>query len=168
MIATRLGIYSVWHVLSEVEECLPPLAAVQYDKQKTVDQMDNETEETIVKALTLRAKGGDSDAARILFNEKSKRVRAVRFQECQSLDELKLEFETYMGLPDITKAESEHATKAFDRLFKIIVARDTQAKRAEGQLLQSSGIMMIPMIDPNSWAEVAAKSQRDLKEFARV
>ena len=168
MIATRLGICSVWHVLSEVEECLPPLAAVQYDKQKTVDQMDNEAEETIVKALTLRAKGGDSDAARILFNEKSKRVRAVRFHQCQSLDELKLEFETYMGLPDITKAESEHATKAFDRLFKIIVARDTQAKRAEGQLLQSSGIMMIPMIDPNSWAEVAAKSQRDLKEFARV
>ena len=92
----------------------------------------------------------------------------MRFHECQTLDELKVEFETYMGLRDITKAESEHATKAFDRLFKIILARDAQAKRAEGQLLQSSGIMMIPMIDPNAWAEVAEKSQRALKEFARA
>lgn len=130
--------------------------------------MDHEAEETIVKALTLRAQGGDADAARILFNEKSKRVRAVRFHECQTLDELKLEFETYMGLPDITKAESEHATKAFDRLFKIIVAHDEAQKRTEGQLLQNSGILMIPMIDPNAWADAAEKSQRALKEFARI
>ena len=135
---------------------------------ETVDQMDADAEETIVRALTLRAQGGDADAARILFNEKSKRVRAVRFHECQTLDELKLEFETYMGLPNITKAESEHATKAFDRLFKIIVARDEAQKRAEGQLMQSSGILMIPMIDPNAWAGAAEKSQRTLKEFART
>ena len=130
--------------------------------------MDHEAEKTIVKALTLRAKGGDADAARILFNEKSKRVRAVRFHECQTLDELKLEFETYMGLPDITKAESEHATKAFDRLFKIIMARDKARTRAEGQLMQNSGILMIPMIDPNAWEAAAEKSQRALKEFART
>lgn len=130
--------------------------------------MDHAAEETIVKALTLRAQGGDADAARILFNEKSKRVRAVRFHECQTLDELKLEFETYMGLPDITKAESEHATKAFDRLFKIIVARDAQVKRAEGMLAQNSGIMLIPMIDPHAWEAAAEKSQRALKEFART
>ena len=135
---------------------------------ETVDQMDAGAEETIVRALTLRAQGGDADAARILFNEKSKRVRAVRFHECQTLDELKLEFETYMGLSDITKAESEHATKAFDRLFKIIVARDEAGKRAEGQLLQNSGILMIPMIDPLAWADAAEKSQRTLKEFARA
>ena len=130
--------------------------------------MDADAEETIVRALTLRAQGGDADAARILFNEKSKRVRAVRFHECQSLDELKLEFETYMGLPDITKAESEHATKAFDRLFKIIVARNEGRKRAENQLLQSSGIILLPCIDPNAWAEVSERSQRELKEFART
>lgn len=130
--------------------------------------MDADAEETIVQALTLRAQGGDADAARILFNEKSKRVRAVRFHECQTLDELKIEFETYMGLQDITKAESEHATKAFDRLFKIIIARDEGRKRAEGQLMQSSGIILIPMIDPNAWAHAAEKSQRALKKFART
>lgn len=130
--------------------------------------MDADAEETIVRALTLRAQGGDADAARILFNEKSKRVRAVSFHQCQTLDELKLEFETYMGLPDITKAESEHATKAFDRLFKIIVARDEARKRAEGQLMQNSGIILVPMIDPNAWAETSERCQWALKEFART
>lgn len=133
-----------------------------------VDHMDQEDEERIVSALTLRAQGGDADAARILFNEKSKRVRAVRFHECQTLDELKLEFETYMGLPDITKAESEHAAKAFDRLFKIIVARDKNKKRMEGEMGRNSGIIFVPITNPTNWATMAESSQRELKEFARI
>lgn len=130
--------------------------------------MVSDDEKRIVQALTLRAQGGDADAARILFNEKSKRVRPVRFHECQTLDELKHEFECYMGLSDITKAESEHATKAFDRLFKIIIARDESQIRQENDLARVSGILFIPMSDPTLWEASAEQSQRALKEFART
>ncbi len=129
--------------------------------------MDEKQEERILQTLTLRAQGGDADAARILFNEKSKRVRPVRFHECQTLDDLKYEFESYMGQPDITKAESEHATKAFDRLFKIIIARGESAKRMENELVRNSGIIFVPITSPTNWAAMAETSQRELKEFAR-
>lgn len=129
--------------------------------------MDEEQEKRILQTLALRAQGGDADAARILFNEKSKRVRPVRFHECQTLDELKHEFECYMGQPDITKAESEHASKAFDRIFKTIIARDEGRTRMSKELANISGIIFVPMVDPNHWEVMAESSQRDLKEFAR-
>ncbi|GHH02101.1 hypothetical protein [Pseudodonghicola xiamenensis] len=129
--------------------------------------MNEEEENRVLQALTLRAQGGDADAARILFNEKSKRVRPVRFHECQTLDELKHEFECYMGLPDITKAESEHAAKAFDRLFKLITTRDEQKKQADKDLAQISGLVFVPMTNPENWAAMAEASQRALHQFAR-
>ncbi|MBN8185988.1 hypothetical protein JF540_04755 [Salipiger thiooxidans] len=129
--------------------------------------MNEEEEKKVLQTLTLRAQGGDADAARILFNEKSKRVRPVRFHECQTLDELKHEFECYMGQPDITKAESEHAAKAFDRLFKLITTRDEQKKKADKDLAQISGLLLVPITDPISWAAMAETSQRTLRDFAR-
>lgn len=130
--------------------------------------MDHEAEAVIIRALTLRAQGGDRDAARILFNEKSKRVRPVRFELCQTLEELKDEFERYMAMDDITKAESEHAAKAFDRLFKLILARDESRRRFEGAAMQSSGVLLVPMTDPFTWERMAEPSQRLLKENIRA
>jgi hypothetical protein len=49
-------------------------------------------------------------------------------------------------MPDVTKAESEHATKAFDRLFKVIVARDDQAKRAEGMVVQQTSLIGVLLL----------------------
>jgi len=129
--------------------------------------MDQADEQRIVQALTMRAQGGDADAARILFNEKSKRVRPVHFHECETLDELKHEFERYMGMPDITRAESEHAAKAFDRLFKLITTRDEQQKRLRGDLAAVAGLVYIPLADVTQWEVLAEQSQRELKEFAR-
>ncbi|WP_229804332.1 hypothetical protein, partial [Gemmobacter lanyuensis] len=57
--------------------------------------MDAQEEERIILRLKLRAEGGDVDAAKLLFAERSKRVRPIRFQECQTLEELKIEFENY-------------------------------------------------------------------------
>jgi hypothetical protein len=128
--------------------------------------MDEQDEERIMVGLTLRAKGGDVDAAKLLFAEKAKRVRPVRFQECHSLDELKVEFETYMGMPDITRAESDHAAKAFDRLFKLINMRD-EATKLEAAAIKSSGVLLVPMTDPHNWEVLAASSQSALKEMAR-
>lgn len=130
--------------------------------------MDEQDEERIILGLTLRAKGGDVDAAKLLFAEKARRVRPVRFQECHSLDELKFEFETYMGMPDITRAESDHAAKAFDRLFKLITARDEAAKQAAAATMQVSGLLVVPMTDPLNWEVMAESSQRALKEHARA
>ncbi|WP_170459623.1 hypothetical protein [Ruegeria arenilitoris] len=137
------------------------------DAMKRLCVMDEESEERIIQALTLRARGGDADAARILFNEKAKRVRPVRFHECQTLDELKHEFENYMGMPDITRAESEHATKAFDRLFKLITTRDEQKHRLESDLALGAGMIIVPLTDTAQWEALAEQSQRDLKVFAR-
>lgn len=128
--------------------------------------MNMEDEKVVTQALILRARGGDADAARILFNEKSKQIRPVRFHECESFDELKVEFERYMAQPDITKAESEHAAKTFDRLFKVITARD-EARRNDVKRIAVSGLLMVPVIDPAQWGEIAEKSQRELKAFAR-
>jgi hypothetical protein len=128
--------------------------------------MDEQDEERIMVGLTLRAKGGDVDAAKLLFAEKAKRVRSVRFQECHSLEELKFEFETYMGMPDITRAESDHAAKAFDRLFKLINMRD-EATKLEAAAIKSSGVLLVPMTDPLNWEVLAASSQRALKDMAR-
>lgn len=129
--------------------------------------MDEQDEERIILGLTLRAKGGDVDAAKLLFAEKAKRVRPVRFQECQSLDELKVEFESYMGMPDITRAESEHAAKAFDRLFKLITVRDEALKQAAAATMKISGLLLVPMTDPLNWEAMAEASQRALKDHAR-
>ena len=129
--------------------------------------MDQADEQRIVQALTMRAQGGDADAARILFTEKSKRVRPVRFHECETLDDLKHEFERYMGMADITKAESEHATKAFDRLFKLITTRDEQQKRLSSDLAAVAGLVYIPLADATQWEVLAEQSQRKLKEIAR-
>ena len=49
-------------------------------------------------------------------------------------------------MPYVTKAESEHATKAFDRLFKVIVARDDQAKRAEGMVVQQTSLIGVLLL----------------------
>lgn len=130
--------------------------------------MDEQDEERIIAGLTLRAKGGDVDAAKLLFLEKSKRVRPVRFQDCQTLDELKYEFESYMGMENVTHAESDHAAKAFDRLFKLITARDIARKQAEAALTNSSGLLVVPMTDPLNWEVMAESSQRTLKELART
>lgn len=129
--------------------------------------MDVQDEERIIAGLMLRAKGGDVDAAKLLFAEKAKRVRPVRFQECQSLDELKIEFETYMGMDDITRAESEHAAKAFDRLFKLITVRDEAQKQASAATMKISGLLMVPITDPCNWEIMAEASQRALKDHAR-
>ncbi|MDR7125454.1 hypothetical protein [Pseudotabrizicola sp. 4114] len=129
--------------------------------------MDEQDEERIILGLTLRAKGGDVDAAKLLFAEKAKRVRPVRFQECQSLDELKIEFETYMGMDDITRAESEHAAKAFDRLFKLITVRDEAQKQAAAATMNISGLLLVPFTDPISWEAMAEKSQAALRVHAR-
>lgn len=129
--------------------------------------MNEQDEERIVAGLMLRAKGGDVDAAKLLFAEKAKRVRPVRFQECQSLDELKVEFESYMGMPDITRAESDHAAKAFDRLFKLITVRDEALKQAAAATMKISGLLLVPMTDPLNWEAMAEASQRALKDHAR-
>ena len=129
--------------------------------------MDQIDEQRIMQALTMRAQGGDVDAARILFNEKSKRVRPVHFHKCETLNKLKHEFERYMGMADITKAESEHATKAFDRLFKLITTRDEGQKRLNSDLAAVAGLVYIPLTDASQWEELAERSQRELKEFAR-
>lgn len=130
--------------------------------------MDEQDEERIIAGLMLRAKGGDVDAAKLLFAEKAKRVRPVRFQECQSLDELKVEFESYMGMPDITRAESDHAAKAFDRLFKLITARDEALKQEAAAAVRTSGLLLVPMTDPLNWEAMAEASQRALKDHARA
>lgn len=130
--------------------------------------MDEQDEERIIAGLTLRAKGGDVDAAKLLFTEKGKRVRPIRFQECQTLDELKDEFESYMGMENVTHAESDHAAKAFDRLFKLITARDAARKQAEAALTNISGLLVVPMADPLAWEVMAEKSQAALKDHART
>ena len=130
--------------------------------------MDHEAEAVIIRALTLRAQGGDRDAARILFNEKSKRIRPVHFDQCQTLDELKDEFESYMAMDDITRAESEHAAKSFDRLFKLILARDENRRKAEVEAFKASGILLVPMADPHTWEQMAEPSQRRLKDMVRA
>jgi hypothetical protein len=62
-------------------------------KTMEVAAMTPEEEAKVCHALTLRAQGGDADAARILFSEKSKRIRPVKFSECETLDQLKRAFE---------------------------------------------------------------------------
>lgn len=130
--------------------------------------MDEQDEERIVVGLTLRAKGGDVDAAKLLFAERAKRVRPVRFQECHTLDELKIEFENYMGMQDINRAESDHAAKSFDRLFRLISARDDARKQAALVLVKTSGLLLVPVMDPAAWEVAAETSQRNLKNLARA
>lgn len=130
--------------------------------------MDAQEEERIILRLKLRAEGGDVDAAKLLFSERSKRVRPIRFQECQTLEELKIEFENYMGMSDINRAESDHAAKAFDRLFKLISARDAANKQAALNLVKTSGLMLVPVMDPTAWEVAAESSQHMLKSVARA
>lgn len=129
--------------------------------------MTPEEETKVYHALTLRAQGGDADAARILFGEKSKRIRPVKFSECETLDQLKRAFEQYMAQADITKAESEHATKAFDRLFKLMVAQDEAKNLRSRQLGQVSGLMLVPVISTTDWEVEAMRAQTALKHHAR-
>ncbi|WP_371224393.1 hypothetical protein [Roseovarius sp. 2305UL8-3] len=136
---------------------------------KTVEAaaMTPEEEAKVYHALTLRAQGGDADAARILFGEKSKRIRPVKFSECETLDQLKRAFERYMAQADITKAESEHAAKAFDRLFKLMVAQDEAKTLHSKQLGQVSGLMLVPVLSTTDWEAEALRSQTALKLQAR-
>lgn len=129
--------------------------------------MTPEQEAKVSGALLLRAQGGDADAARILFNEKSKRIRPVRFSECNTLDQLKRAFEDYMAQADITKSESEHASKSFDRLFKLMVAREEAEILRGKQLGQVSGLMLVPVISMTDWETEAMLSQSALKRDAR-
>lgn len=130
--------------------------------------MNAQEEERIIIRLKLRAEGGDVDAAKLLFSERSKRVRPIRFQECQTLEELKTEFENYMGMSDINRAESDHAAKAFDRLFRLISARDAAHRQAAIDLVKTSGLMLVPVMDPAAWEAAAETSQHRLKSMARA
>ncbi|WP_171091240.1 MULTISPECIES: hypothetical protein [unclassified Ruegeria] len=129
--------------------------------------MTPEQEASVNNALLLRAQGGDADAARILFNEKSKRIRPVRFSDCDTLEHLKSAFEEYMAQADITKAESEHATKAFDRLFKLMVTREEVKFAHDKQRAQVSGLMLVPVVSITDWETEASLSQAALKQHAR-
>ncbi len=129
--------------------------------------MTPEQEARVNDALLLQAQGGDADAARTLFNEKSKRIRPVRFSECNTLEQLKTAFEDYMAQADVTKAESEHAVKAFDRLFKLMVAQEEAEILRGKQLGQVSGLMLVPVASIADWETEAERSQAILKLQAR-
>ncbi|WP_189635516.1 hypothetical protein, partial [Gemmobacter lanyuensis] len=88
--------------------------------------------------------------------------------ELPDLNGLSFPLTNYMGMPDINRAESDHAAKAFDRLFKLISARDAASKQAALNLVKTSGLMLVPVMDPTAWEVAAESSQHMLKSLARA
>ncbi|NOE32129.1 hypothetical protein [Ruegeria sp. HKCCD7318] len=72
-----------------------------------------------------------------------------------------------MAQADITKAESEHAVKAFDRLFKLMVTKEEVKYAHDQQRTQASGLMLVPVMSIVDWEAEAEISQSALKHSAR-
>ncbi|WP_299082650.1 hypothetical protein [uncultured Ruegeria sp.] len=130
--------------------------------------MTPEVEQGVRQALELKARAGNVDAAKLLFAERSKQVRPVKFDGCPNVDELQKRFGEYMGQESLTAAEADAASKAFDRLFKTIVARDRLAKEQVANTSRTSGLMMVPVMNVETWESEAVRSQAALKQHARA
>ncbi len=130
--------------------------------------MTPEVEQGVRQALELKARAGNVDAAKLLFAERAKQVRPVKFDDCPNVDELQKRFGEYMGQESLTAAEADAASKAFDRLFKTIVARDKLAKEQAANTSRTSGLMMVPVMNVETWEAEAERSQAALKQHARA
>lgn len=131
-------------------------------------EMTPEVEQGVRQALELKARAGNVDAAKLLFAERAKQVRPVKFDDCANVDELQKRFGEYMGQESLTAAEADAASKAFDRLFKTIVARDKLAKEQEANTRAVSGLMLVPVMNVEAWEAEAQRSQKSLKLHART